>query len=478
MVYWPGEKQWFAGRVARVTAKTAKVCYDDGDKSMLKLGDQWKLQPHAEPAEVERGKVRWGGSADTWYAVEKRSGAWFFVEDGLRVAKSDLKTLVLLDAISEPALRADDATLPASGEIQLPPGISQNFVERDGDEEEQEEEEKIGEVTPRSKKIADSAARRTRKKTAYKREWKARPLQTCGVDGCEFQTNLTHHLKKHQTRVHGIGDVDVKELNRKQREYQARQPLQTCGVDGCEFQTKIKGNLRRHQALVHGIGDVEKAEELRRKMREYAARQPAQRCDVDGCEFQTNRRDNFERHQACVHGIGDVEELRRKEREWKARPLQTCGVDGCEFQTNGTHHLKKHQTRVHGIGDVDVKELNRKAREYHARQPLQTCGVDGCEFQTKQKGNLRRHQALVHGIGDVDAEEQRRKKREYLARQPAQRCGFDGCEFQAKQKRDLTSHQARVHGIGDVEAVEERRRKEKERRARADRAVRVALSMQ
>ena len=55
------------------------------------------------------------------------------------------------------------------------------------------------------------------------------------------------------------------------REWRARQTAQRCGVDGCEFQTKHKGNLKVHQARVHGIGDVD-AEELRRKEREYRAR--------------------------------------------------------------------------------------------------------------------------------------------------------------------------------------------------------------
>jgi hypothetical protein len=59
-----------------------------------------------------------------------------------------------------------------------------------------------------------------------------------------------------------------------------------------------------------------------------------------------------------------------------------------------------------------VEELRRKERELRARQPVQRCGVDGCEFQTKIKTNLKRHEATVHGIGDVDAEELRRKERE------------------------------------------------------------------
>jgi hypothetical protein len=225
--------------------------------------------------------------------------------------------------------------------------------------------------------------------------------------------------------VHGIGDVDVEELRRKERESRARQPAQRCGVDGCEFQTKIKADLKQHQASVHGIGDVD-AEELRRKQRERAARQPVQR----------------------------------------------CGVDGCEFQTKQKGHLKEHQARVHGIGDVDVEEMRRKnaayARKSRARQPAQRCGVVGCEFQTKQKQDLRRHQSFVNGIGYVDVEELRRKnaayQRERIARQPAQRCGVDGCEFQTKNKHNLKEHQARVHGIGNVD-VEELRRKDRVRHA-------------
>jgi hypothetical protein len=58
--------------------------------------------------------------------------------------------------------------------------------------------------------------------------------------------------------MYGIGDVDAEELRRKHREYQARQPAQRCGVDGCEFQTKRKEHLKDHQARVHGIGDVKR----------------------------------------------------------------------------------------------------------------------------------------------------------------------------------------------------------------------------
>jgi hypothetical protein len=130
--------------------------------------------------------------------------------------------------------------------------------------------------------------------------------------------------------VHGIGDVDAEELRRKkvayERERIARQPVQRCGVDGCEFQTNKKRDLKQHQARVHGIGDVD-AEELRRKEREYNARRPAQRCGVDGCEYQTNRADSLTRHQAHVHGIGDVDagEQRRKQRERCRKRVRQSG---------------------------------------------------------------------------------------------------------------------------------------------------------
>jgi hypothetical protein len=95
----------------------------------------------------------------------------------------------------------------------------------------------------------------------------------------------------------------AEEHRRKSREYKARQPLKTCGVDGCEYQTKLPQNFKRHQVRVHGIGDVD-ADELRREARERKARQPAQRCGVDGCEFQTKNKGNLKRHQAVMHGIG------------------------------------------------------------------------------------------------------------------------------------------------------------------------------
>jgi hypothetical protein len=60
---------------------------------------------------------------------------------------------------------------------------------------------------------------------------------------------------------------------------------------------------------------------------------------------------------------------------------------------------------------VDAEELRRKERERKARQPAQRCGVDGCGFQTKLKSNLKEHQARMHGIGGVDAVKPGKKKR-------------------------------------------------------------------
>jgi hypothetical protein len=79
----------------------------------------------------------------------------------------------------------------------------------------------------------------------------------------------------------------VEELRRKERERLARQPAQCCGVDGCEYQTKYTSHLKEHQTRVHGIGDVEAADKRRRKQREYSARrQPAQRRGVEGGESE------------------------------------------------------------------------------------------------------------------------------------------------------------------------------------------------
>jgi hypothetical protein len=83
--------------------------------------------------------------------------------------------------------------------------------------------------------------------------------QRCGVDGCEFQTKHTWYIKKHQARMHGIGDVDAEELRRKERECLARQPDHRCGVDGCEFQTKRKRDLKQHQSRKHAIMSKERA---------------------------------------------------------------------------------------------------------------------------------------------------------------------------------------------------------------------------
>ena len=74
-----------------------------------------------------------------------------------------------------------------------------------------------------------------------------------------------------------------------------------------------------------------------------------------------------------------------QKREWQARqPVQRCGVDGCEFQTKDKSNLKEHQARVHGIGDVDAEELRRKDRERKARLPVQHAYMVDAEAGTKQ----------------------------------------------------------------------------------------------
>jgi hypothetical protein len=312
LVYWPKEKQWFAGRVTRVTADTAEVRYDDGDTSVVEVGDQWKLESEEEEegeeeeetARVQRGKVRWGSGTGTWYNVEKRAGPWVYVEGGLKVAKANLKTLVCVDEVtSELHTYGEAADEEMSEEDDEEEYVADDDEEEEEEEEDREElrsaEEEERAVTKRARPRpprpsaevveldgdaeeeadeADEAAAKRRKDAARVREYTARqPVQRCGVDGCEFQTKQKGHLKQHQACVHGIGDVDAEELRRKWREQKERLPVQRCGVDGCEYQTKVKGNLKQHQASVHGIGDVEAAEELRRKAREYMARRRAQR---------------------------------------------------------------------------------------------------------------------------------------------------------------------------------------------------------
>jgi hypothetical protein len=131
--------------------------------------------------------------------------------------------------------------------------------------------------------------------------------------------------------VHGIGDVDADELRRKCRqkksEYIAQRPVQRCGVDGCEFQTKHKRNLKDHKSLKHGIGDVD-AEELRRKQKERDARRPTHRCGVDNCEFQTKYKSDLTRHRARLHGIGDVEAIKQRDKRRRAtRPKRSDEMD-------------------------------------------------------------------------------------------------------------------------------------------------------
>jgi hypothetical protein len=163
---------------------------------------------------------------------------------------------------------------------RLPPGPGVEVVELDGDgdEEEAEEEEE-----------AKAAAKR-RKNAARMRELRARqPDQHCGVDGCKFQTKHKHVLKRHQARVHGIGDVDAEELRRKEREHRARQPAQRCGVDGCEFQTKNKYYIKQHQAYVHGIA-------------KYTGRGPYF-CDVIGCFHKEGSQQALNTHKRNAHGV-------------------------------------------------------------------------------------------------------------------------------------------------------------------------------
>jgi hypothetical protein len=117
------------------------------------------------------------------------------------------------------------------------------------------------------------------------------------------------------------------------KEYNAKRPMVTCGIDGCTYETKDKGDFKKHQACMHGIGDSKAVEERKRRKREYYARQPTVTCDVPGCTYMTTRKDTLREHQAWVHGTGggDVaEKMRKKQRESKARQaLQMCGFGDC-----------------------------------------------------------------------------------------------------------------------------------------------------
>jgi hypothetical protein len=52
MVYWPNEKRWFPGRVTSATTSAAVVRYDDGDTSLVEVGDRWVLESPAASGEV------------------------------------------------------------------------------------------------------------------------------------------------------------------------------------------------------------------------------------------------------------------------------------------------------------------------------------------------------------------------------------------------------------------------------------------
>ena len=59
-------------------------------------------------------------------------------------------------------------------------------------------------------------------------------MMTCGVNGCEFKTKHKADLKRHQARVHGIGNVDVEELRRKDRERHAMNRTRNSNKSGAE----------------------------------------------------------------------------------------------------------------------------------------------------------------------------------------------------------------------------------------------------
>jgi hypothetical protein len=139
LVYWPKEKQWFVGRVTRVTADTAEVRYDDGDTSVVEVGDQWKLESEEEEEEeetarVQRGKVRWGAGTDTWYDVKKRAGRWFYAKGGLEVAKASLKTLVCVDEVAEL-----DTYGEAADEEMIGEDYEDEYIADDDDEDDDDE---------------------------------------------------------------------------------------------------------------------------------------------------------------------------------------------------------------------------------------------------------------------------------------------------------------------------------------------------
>jgi hypothetical protein len=181
--------------------------------------------------------------------------------------------------------------------------------------------------------------------------------------------------------VHGLGHVVLtpaereKENKRKMREYLARRPIERCGVHGCEYQTRVTPRnpygLIKHQELMHSVQKVHTTRTATSVPLSPpippgaplppppAPPRPPTAVDYGDSD------DDF--------GVCENDAAERTDARPDALPLShvlfqgglhVCGISGCAFKAKRKDRLKAHQTAVHGERPEDTEERRSQKAPY------------------------------------------------------------------------------------------------------------------
>lgn len=320
-------------------------------------------------------------------------------------------------------------------------------------------------------------------------------LHKCNVGDCKKEFKVLEDLKRHQWRVHSIGDhklhvCDIGECNKTYKSgnelkrhkwithdiggewHECKEPdcdykgkteaylkshmwqvhdkgngkWHTCPVEGCDAKFKTAGILCNHKWSVHGISKTRKLHKCDKcdqvlKSKEHLERHLMyvhdegdfewHECEEKRCDSRFKTQYDLDKHLWHVHSIGD-------------REMVPCTEDGCtsEFKTNGG--LKKHLANIHNL-DVTWHDCTHCGKSFKQRGHLNThlwCvhnvgeekwyECDDCDKKFKTNGKLKEHRKFVHG--------------DDVTWYP---CTHKDCTAKFKTNGHLTRHLSQVHDIGD-----------------------------
>jgi hypothetical protein len=112
---------------------------------------------------------------------------------------------------------------------------------------------------------------------AEKREDPDQPLLRCAGTACQFMSTYPHVLARHEIKAHGI--VPAEAVEGAEGEV-PRGRVETCGVDGCIYRTDVPELMQRHKlSIVHdGVIGIDEVDE---KMSDAWLE-----CGAEGCSFK------------------------------------------------------------------------------------------------------------------------------------------------------------------------------------------------